>query len=173
MLLEDKKTWRFTHNGVRFQMCFRRHSGQDHKKKTRVFAWLPEDDDDTVLDNISKRDRGGSPDDEVKRRRKAMRLLAQVGIAKACAKFDIEEPKLRYSIHAGCSMCPCSPGFIADVDFGGDLFISTVASIEKGKKEALQSKVRSAKRKVKEAQKGLKQAKRKLEQAEARLRKAS
>jgi len=166
--MKDNQTWNFTYEGVAFRMIFRRRGYRDRQTKTRLFVWLPETDDDSVFDSLVKRDRGGDPSDEIKARRKAMRLLAKAAMAK------LELPTgIRYSIHAGCSMCPCSPGFIAECDLGGDLYVQSVNAIEKAKREARKDEVRRAKQAVKDAEKALKKAERELAKAERKDAKVS
>lgn len=165
--IEDKQYWVFTHEGIKFRIKFRKRHWREKTTRSRVYVDLPEDADDTVLDSLIKRDRGGTPDDDTKRRRKAMRSIAKAAMLKIPT-----ETKLRYSIHAGCSMCPCSPGFIADVDLGGDLWVESVASIIMRRKEALRHDVNDARRAVRDAEKGVEKAKKEVVKAKQKLAKA-
>lgn len=46
-------------------------------------------------------------------------------VAEALGREEFEAlGKLTFSVHAGCSMCPCSPGFVAEARGTQDLFVT-------------------------------------------------
>ena len=48
----------------------------------------------------------------------------RVAATAALAVLGITGAKLRWSKHAGCGMCPCSPGFIVDAVYGFDVYVT-------------------------------------------------
>jgi hypothetical protein len=160
--MDAGQTWAFTHEGVEFEMEFGR-SVRRNASKARMYVSLPEDDDDSILDNIAKRDRGDKSDWQKARRTSERNLaLAALDTIKMPVKF-------RYSAKAGCTMCPCSPGFILDAELHGDLWVRTATSVEEGKLRDLRGDVSSAKYEIKGLEKKLKVAKRDLKKAERSL----
>ena len=156
--MEQGNTWTFIHEGVEFEMEFGR--SVTRSAKARMYVYLPENDDDSILDNLVKRDRGGK-DDAMKERKKRQRNLALAALDKI--KMPV---KFRYSRKAGCTACPCSPGFILDAELHGDLWVRTVSSVKEGKLQDLRNDVSYAKYEVKELEKKLKKANREVKKAE-------
>lgn len=70
--------------------------------KGRIFVWLQ---GETVLQNLEKRAAGVTAFTPQFLRKEVMpKVLARLGLPAGT--------KLAYSMYAGCTMCPCSPGFI-------------------------------------------------------------
>jgi hypothetical protein len=69
---------------------------EDKATHSRAFVWVK---DETVMENLMNRRN---------RPVKLYREIAERGLIEAGIDFY----QLSWSKHAGCSMCPCSPGFI-------------------------------------------------------------
>lgn len=70
-------------------------------EETRIYI---SDKNESLTDNIAKRLSGIRPDPNFFRKFILPRVRRMAGIA--------PDVKIRWSSKAGCSMCPCSPGFI-------------------------------------------------------------
>jgi hypothetical protein len=143
---------------------FRKRSWREKDKKSRMYVDLPEDRNDTLFDNLAKRDRGGEGD-EIKARRKAMRELAR----EAHENLGHSHKGLKYSAYAGCTTCPCSPGLIMNHDYGGDFYVLSREAIRAQVDNDKEGAVDEAKYEVKEANKAIRKAQAELKKAEAKL----
>jgi hypothetical protein len=162
--LEDGEYVHFPFNGVQFRVKFRRRHYTSKDKKSRMYVDLPEDMNDTLGDNLVKRDRGGKSD-ELKARRKAMRELAK----EAHENLGHSHKGLQYSALAGCTVCPCSPGLIMNTDFGGDFYVASREAIRAQVDYDKEGAVSSAKYDVKKAKEDLKKSQAALKKAQAKL----
>ncbi len=93
-------------------------------EKTRVFVQIK---DETVLQNLMSRivQRNGGPP-RLSERDMRKHILERVvdQLKKDHPEARITSPsQLRWSPKAGCSMCPCSPGFIVENSFNWSIWV--------------------------------------------------
>lgn len=86
------------------------------KKKPRLFFSIK---NESIIDNFTKRASGIRPT-----WRTYKKLVAQ---ALERAGLEATQYKARWSLKAGCAMCPCSPGFILD---GPQIYQDIYATID-------------------------------------------
>lgn len=151
----------FTFEGVRFVARLRPGYSE---MKTRIFVDLPEDADDTIIDNLMKRDRG-SKNPEQTARKKASRGLALA----ALEAMELETKGVKYSRYAGCSSCACSPGFLFPERLGYSIYVTSVAELRARKDRSMSYAVESAKREVTKAKEAIRKAERELAKAERKV----
>lgn len=53
-----------------------------------------------------------------------MRAVALAGLKDA--GLDVTADDLEFSLHAGCEVCPCSPGFYIGTDYGREFIVEPV-----------------------------------------------
>lgn len=87
-----------------------KHTGLKYRTKTRIYISL---EDETILEHF-RSGRFTRPH-QVYREEIIPKLIAQ--------GYITQDSKLRWSQKAGCSSCPCSPGFITDQILGHDIYI--------------------------------------------------
>ena len=79
-------------------------------KKARIYIFPK---GETLLDNLENR---RSRPYNLYRKQVIPTVLKAMGLP--------EDTKVRWSQYAGCSMCPCSPGFIIDSERGTEVFVN-------------------------------------------------
>ena len=109
--------------------------GREHQKRTRIYT------DGVNLDKIEQEARPhyvpyGDQSAEYKKAIRTYRKEERRIIAAALEAAGINFESIRFSQKAGCSMCPCSPGWVADdvLRIDGlridDIFVSQVRNAE-------------------------------------------
>lgn len=78
-------------------------SARDYNKKPRLFPWIK---DFSVQGDILEGERYNKPHKHLKK------LLKIALKAAGVPSEEVDNLSFTWNIHAGCSMCPCSPGFI-------------------------------------------------------------
>lgn len=96
--------------------------------KTRVFVSIK---DETALENFFARvaERAGSPP------RLSPRAIRKHVLARVVKELQEKHPnaritspsQLHWSRHAGCSSCPCSPGYLAENSFNWTIYVEVEA----------------------------------------------
>jgi hypothetical protein len=77
----------------------------DYLARPRVFAFSEEQANESLLENLENRTRRPS-------------TILRKGVLAMMTKLELPilKSELKWSNNAGCRMCPCSPGFILQVD---------------------------------------------------------
>ena len=114
---------KYRRDGMTVHLCALKNTHanrRDYGKKTRVYVSGQEDvsfddlpdgwmynDDPAIVKECKRRNR-----QEVKNMRALIAEAAE--LIPIQSMVEITHSKLGFSRHAGCSMCPCSPGFVKD-----------------------------------------------------------
>ena len=111
------KPVKFKFLGLKCEMKVDYPDYTERLKGSRIYVWLK---NESIYDNL------------MNRRNRPSELYKEI-VRKAFRTIDIDEEtygKLRWSQKAGCSMCPCSPGFIIDGIEGWTFHISVESQDE-------------------------------------------
>jgi len=109
---KEAKPVKFTFLGLGCSVTVRYPDYTEKTKKSRIYVF---GDEESVLDNLQNR----------LNRPVALWEMIAVKALEECGFGKEDYSKLKWSQKAGCSMCPCSPGFILQENFWGyDFFVS-------------------------------------------------
>lgn len=102
---------------VRLETEFNR-SGEPKKKFDKLYIWLT---DETILENIQNR--RSRPYTDYKRE-VIPQLIERLKIEQPRHYEVLKNVKWGWNQNCGCSMCPCSPGFVGNVkrEFPNDVY---------------------------------------------------
>lgn len=109
---QEPKPVKFSYLGLRGEMIVRYPDYREKTKRSRVYVHGA---DESILDNLNNR---------LNRPVTLWREIATKALAE-CGFMPESYGKLSWNQKAGCSMCPCSPGFVmAENFYGYDFFIN-------------------------------------------------
>lgn len=86
-----------------------RDQEREYTKKPRVYIHVA---DETIMDNL------------MNRRARPYQIWKQEVLPQVLAFAGLSDVKASWSAKAGCSMCPCSPGFILDHNGHFDIYVT-------------------------------------------------
>jgi hypothetical protein len=100
-VVERKLTYRKVRYGSGPQSYWNARNNREYDKLPRIYVSTESQEAETVADDMNNRTRRP----HVIWRGAVKRMFADAGVEKYIVG-------LRWDQHAGCSMCPCSPGFV-------------------------------------------------------------